>query len=93
MLPQGEAGHKPHPTDTPKLLEPPSQSFVKPFSAPNHNHQDNLFFRIDLIYDSVLVSFVAKMIRQESSKFVEKRRSLEWVPFDRGKVFLLDYPL
>ena len=86
-------GDKPHLYDTPKLLDPPFQSLVKSLSASDHNHQHQFLFRIDLIYDSVLSCLVVEMIRPKSSEFVEKRRSLEWVPFDTGKMFLFDYPL
>lgn len=76
----------------PKLLEAPSQSFVEPFSAPDHDHKHNALFGIDLIYDSVLRSSVAEMIRPESSEFVEERCALERVSLNTGEMSFSDYP-
>ena len=49
--------------------------------------------RIDLIYDSVLSSFIVEVIRPKSFEFVKKRDTVEGGLFNTSNMFLFDYPL
>jgi len=46
-----------------RLSNSPSESLVESFPWPNHNYQNDLVFWIDFVYDSILSSFIAEMIR------------------------------